>query len=397
MFFTNNTNSSNYKIYLNFVKTNSKHICDVLIGETKLSDDWRIVGNNYKKFFSKKNNVFVTSRIFQKGAKINLITLTFKSKLPKTQIRFDKECNYQNIRHIEYFKNTPKSIITYDKNFSSVLLKEDLNPPFIATGLKTNNNLIALVDTGINYNLPPFKNNIARKDDGKLLGYDFWDDNDLPFDNDPRANPFYPRRHGTTVFSVLMKEAPNINIAIYRFPALDMCKFKTLIEEIKKNSIRVVHMSMGSSNKNDWKCFLDIAKKYEEIIFVVSAGNNQQNIDIKPIYPASFKLKNIITVSSSTNSGQIGRTSNFGHDSVDFLIPAERMLVLDHRGVNAYTGGTSYAVPRMSALIARFLIKNKSSTLDEVMKFLKKRAVSQNNKLSKYGWIPDPTDNYLIE
>ena len=88
-----------------------------------------------------------------------------------------------------------------------------------------------------------------------------------------------------------MKEAPNINIAIYRFPALDMCKFKTLIEEIKKHSIRVVNMSMGSSNRNDWKCFLEIAKKNEEIIFVVSAGNNQQNIDIKPIYPASLILK----------------------------------------------------------------------------------------------------------
>ena len=63
MFFTNNTNASNYKIYLNFVKTNSKHICDVLIGETKLSDDWTIVGNNYKKLFSKKNNVFVTIKL----------------------------------------------------------------------------------------------------------------------------------------------------------------------------------------------------------------------------------------------------------------------------------------------------------------------------------------------
>ena len=39
LFYTDNANASNYKVYLNFVESNSRHICDVLIGKTKLSDD----------------------------------------------------------------------------------------------------------------------------------------------------------------------------------------------------------------------------------------------------------------------------------------------------------------------------------------------------------------------
>ena len=387
--------SSNFGIEKSFIESSSKHICNVLIGKSNLNDEWYKINNRVRELSHKNKDFRVISNIFQRGNKINLITLTFESKRPFIQLRLDKKCNFQNIRLIQYKQNKPNKILTINRNFKDILKKEDLNPPLPSNLKKTNNNLIALVDTGVNYTLKKLKNNIAINNEGKLLGYDFWDEDEFPFDNDPRRNPFYPRHHGTTIFSVLKNEAPDIKTAIYRFPALQMCKFKNLIEEISKNSLKVVNLSMGSSNKKDWECFLSAAKKHSNLIFVVSAGNSKQNIDIKPIYPASFDLKNIITVSSSTKNGQLGRDSNYGFKNVDFLLPAERVLVLDHRGVKAFTGGTSYAVPRMVALIARYMLKHKHSSLDEVLNFLKKRAIS-NNKFSKYGWIPDPTDNYLI-
>ena len=388
--------SSNFGIEKSFIESSSKHICNVLIGKSNLNDEWYKINNRVRELSHKNKDFRVISNIFQRGNKINLITLTFESKRPVIQLRLDKKCNFQNIRLIQYKQNKPNKILTINRNFKDILKKEDLNPPLPSNLKKTNNNLIALVDTGVNYTLKKLKNNIAINNEGKLLGYDFWDEDEFPFDNDPRRNPFYPRHHGTTIFSVLKNEAPDIKTAIYRFPALQMCKFKNLIEEISKNSLKVVNLSMGSSNKKDWECFLSAAKKHSNLIFVVSAGNNKQNIDIKPIYPASFDLKNIITVSSSTKNGQLGRDSNYGFKNVDFLLPAERVLVLDHRGVKAFTGGTSYAVPRMVALIARYMLKHKHSSLDEVLNFLKKRAIANNNKFSKYGWIPDPTDNYLI-
>jgi len=394
--FFNQASSSNFGIDKNFIESNSKHICNVLIGNNKLNNEWHKINNSIKELLHKNKDFRVISNIFQRGNKINLITLTFESKLPFIQLRLDKKCNFQNIRLIQYKQNKPNKILTINKNFKDILKKEDLNPPLPSNLKKTNNNLIALVDTGVNYTLKKLKNNIAINNEGELLGYDFWDEDEFPFDNDPRRNPFYPRHHGTTIFSVLKNEAPDIKTAIYRFPALKMCKFKNLIEEISKNSFKIVNLSMGSTNKKDWECFLSAAKKYSNLIFVVSAGNNKQNIDINPIYPASFDLKNIITVSSSTKNGQLGRDSNYGFKNVDFLIPAERVLVLDHRGVKAFTGGTSYAVPRMVALIARYILKNKQSSLDDVLNFLKKRSIPTDKKLSRFGWIPDPTDNYLI-
>ena len=85
---------------------------------------------------------------------------------------------------------------------------------------------IALVDTGVNYTLPAFLPNVAVDKSGKLVGYDFWDDDPWPFDSDPRRTAFYPTHHGSTVFSVLVDEAPESTISLYRFPALEIGKAK---------------------------------------------------------------------------------------------------------------------------------------------------------------------------
>ena len=50
----------------------------------------------------------------------------------------------------------------------------------------------------------------------------------------------------------------------------------------------------------------------------------------------------------------------------------------------------------MSALIARYLTKNQESSIDDVLNFLKKRSITTDKTVSKYGWIPDPSDDYLI-
>ena len=174
-------------------------------------------------------------------------------------------------------------------------------------------------------------------------------------------------------------------------------QIKDLIDHIAENSIKLVSLSMGSDNILDWVCFKEALEKHKDILFIVSAGNNGFNIDKKPIYPASLDLENIITVTSSDQTGRLGRGSNYGRSSVDFILPAERVEVIDHRGVRASTGGTSYAVPRLVALVSRYLNKNPNSSKDDILSFLKKRAIKKGEKITRYGWIPDPSDNYLID
>ena len=40
----------------------------------------------------------------------------------------------------------------------------------------------ALVDSGVNYQLDAISSRLARQNDGSLIGYDFWDMDELPFD-----------------------------------------------------------------------------------------------------------------------------------------------------------------------------------------------------------------------
>ena len=259
---------------------------------------------------------------------------------------------------------------------------------------RTGTALLAHVDTGINYLLPALQPHIAADADGRLLGYDFWEQDQRPFDVDPRRNPFFPQHHGTTVFSVLASEAPDTGIAVYRFPAEDMCRFADLIAHMAALGVRIANLSMGSSNREDWRCFEDAAARNPQILFVVSAGNDGRDIDLQPVYPAALPLENMIVVSSSDSFGRRGRGSNVGALAVDVMVPGERVDVIDHRGARAETGGTSYAAPRVAALAARFLTAHPGARTEEIIDFVLSRAIGAPGVPLAHGWIPDPTDDF---
>jgi len=390
-------------IEIKYSKINELHnnFCNKLTNNILLKENhiWFIKNINKNKYIieNKQNKLKINIILLKRSKKIQKLIFTFfnKQEKPAFEIRSNKNCEFKTIRKIIYNqKNIAIEIQSQNIETNKIDYKETLNPK-LPKGISNNKNIIALIDTGVNYTLPQLHKNIAFQNK-KLLGYDFWDNDNFPFDQDPRNNPFYPRHHGTTVFSVLSREAPKSTIAIYRFPALNMCKFKELIEHIAKNSIRIVNLSMGSSNINDWLCFQEAALKNNKILFVVSAGNNGFDIDKNPIYPASLKLDNIITVTSSDLNGRVGRGSNIGNISIDFMLPAERVEVIDHRGVKAFTGGTSYAAPRLTAMISRLITANPGISNEDILKILKKRSIKSNKKVTKYGWIPDPLDNYLF-
>ena len=153
-------------------------------------------------------------------------------------------------------------------------------------------------------------------------------------------------------------------------------------------------MSMGSKDRKEWECFYNVAQLHAKLLFVVSAGNDGVSIDKYPTYPASFDLVNMVVVTSSDVFGRLALESSYGVKNVDFAIPAEQVEVIDHRGVRNTTGGTSYAAPRLAALAARFLRKHPNSNVETIINFLKSRAIPSSKVTTKYGWIPDPTDDY---
>ena len=83
-----------------------------------------------------------------------------------------------------------------------------------------------------------------------------------------------------------------------------------------------------------------------------------------------------------------------GAMSVDVMVPAERIEVLDHRGARAVTGGTSYAAPRVAALATRFLMANPDADTQGIIAFILSRTIGAPGVPLAHGWIPDPTDDF---
>ena len=313
-----------------------------------------------------------------------------------TEARATPPCNFISIRSLVKTADGDPAIVSFGPNLKKFGY-EPQNPPLVLSESvihRSSRPLLALVDTGVNYNLPIVQEHLALNSEGQLIGYDFWDDDDRPFDKDPRRNVFFPLHHGTSVFSVLTQNLGGLKTAIYRFPANNMCRFSDLIEHADRVGVRVINLSMGSNSAEDWECFYESAKRHIDILFVVSAGNGGLNIDTNHVFPASFDLENIVVVTSSDLFGQLPRHSNYGIQSVDFMISAEQVDVFDHRGAYSTTGGSSYAAPMVAALATRFLAKNKSATTRDMVTFLESRAIKKGKKLVKFGWIPDPSDDF---
>ena len=337
--------------------------------------------------------IFKPSRV---NWKLAVLSLMEGQGSPAAQVRAVPPCKIISARQFGTTADGDRIINSYGPNLK-FLGTEPQNPPFVMSVQPVgvpHKPLLALVDTGVNYNLPMVQKNLAIDQDGQLIGYDFWDNDDRPFDKDPRKNAFFPLHHGTTVFSALSRELSDLKIAIYRFPAQDMCLFNDLIDHAEKVGVKIINMSMGSYSRDDWKCFYDGAKKHPQILFVISAGNDGFNIDSNPVFPASLELANMVVVTSSDQFGRLPPQSNYGQASVDLMVPAEKVDLFDHRGVYTTAGGSSYAAPRVAALAARYLKKNTGASTANIIDFLKSRAINSRSKPVRFGWIPDPSDNF---
>ena len=286
----------------------------------------------------------------------------------------------------------PDRLLIFLAPFKRASQSEALNPP-VPPGNDPGGVAIALIDAGLNYTLPLFKDRLARNAQGKILGHDFAEDDDRPYDLDPSRSALFPIHHGTAPASIIVAEAPKARLIPMRYPGRRFDKFADLIAAIAAGPARIASMPLGGHAQDQWKIFKDAAIKNPNILFVVSAGNDGRNIDTRPIYPANFKLENMLVVTSSDVFGRIAQGSNWGPKSVDIAVPGERIDVIDHRGAKTKASGTSYAVPRIAALAARLKARHRDWNVMQLKKAILEFAVPLRRgtgKHTKHGWIPNP-------
>lgn len=127
---------------------------------------------------------------------------------------------------------------------------------------------------------------------------------------------------------------------------------ESLIQAIRyaeQNGADICNLSLGTG-QNDQALYYTMANS--DMLFVVSAGNDGTNIDLRPSYPASYDLDNIISVANLNCDGTLNQSSNYGVTSVDLAAPGSYILSTTINNGYSYMSGTSMSAPFVSAAAA---------------------------------------------
>ena len=323
---------------------------------------------------------------------------------PLVLVSLGSDCSLQVMRKIKYTtQGQAIDIVTLNAELEPQGEPDWFNPPleFIerepGTPAKPPDDptpvRVGMVDSGVNYLLPEINRRLARDNDNQLVGYDFWDMDGLPFDAHPVNSGFFLQRHGTRTASLLLREAPGIELVPYRYPRPDMSRMRALVEHAASNQVAILGLPLGSNRPEDWGEFARAAREHPHILFIVSAGNNGRDIDDRPVYPASLDIENLLVVTSADDFVSPAERTNWGRISVDYLVPAERRAALDYSATETRVSGSSYAVSRVSALAARLKTAHPGWHAPEIAAELSRRYGASDSSARDWvstGYIADP-------
>lgn len=111
----------------------------------------------------------------------------------------------------------------------------------------------------------------------------------------------------------------------------------------------ICNMSWGTSV---YSKALETIMRESDMLFVVAAGNNGSNNNAAPLYPASYELDNMISVTFVTQYGKLAPDSNYGVSTVDLAAPGQDIYSTTVGGGYHYLSGSSMAAPVVSGVAA---------------------------------------------
>lgn len=237
--------------------------------------------------------------------------------------------------------------------------------------------VVAIVDTGIDYNHADLNEN-AWVNPGEIAGNGLDDDGNGYIDDIHGMNaiansgdPLDDNGHGTHVAGTIGARGDNgvgvagVNwrVKLMGLKFLDARGSGSLSGAIAALNYMVMMKSRGVNIKvanNSWggggfsqSLYNAIAAARDAgIVFAAAAGNEANDNDLNPAYPASYALSNVIAVAAIDASRNLASFSNYGASSVDIAAPGVQIRSTFPNNLYQSLSGTSMATPHVSGAIA---------------------------------------------
>ncbi|HVJ64200.1 MAG TPA: S8 family serine peptidase [Bdellovibrionota bacterium] len=228
--------------------------------------------------------------------------------------------------------------------------------------------VVAVIDTGVDYNHESLKTNMVP-------GFDYAENDADPMDKTSFQNP----GHGTHCAGIIGANgaiengtigiAPGVSIMPIRF--LDERGSGDLMNGIKamdfaiQNNVRVISASWGAAvPESQARPLIEAVQRVSDanIVFVAAAANDGKNNDKVSMYPANARFANTISVAASNSSDGKPNWSNYGRANVDIAAPGDAILSTLPGHKYGELSGTSMATPLVSGSVALLLSQDPTLT-----------------------------------
>ncbi|HKQ50921.1 MAG TPA: S8 family peptidase, partial [Pyrinomonadaceae bacterium] len=248
--------------------------------------------------------------------------------------------------------------------------------------------VVAVLDSGVDYTHRDLMSNIWMRPDDVPAYYDdeLGEFDDLHgLDAAEWRDPMDDNGHGTHCAGIIGAEGNNnygiagINWNVQIMPlkflgAGGSGTTKDAIEAInyvidrkqKGVNVRIISASWGSTQKS--KALSDAIKRAgdEGILFVAAAGNNADDSDKRPHFPAGYDLPNVVSVAALDRNDRLASFSNYGAKSVHIAAPGKEILSTWLNGEFYVASGTSMATPEVAGVAALILSTNPKMSVKEL-------------------------------
>lgn len=314
-----------------------------------------IVGNTSGEISVNKIWSFKTEDGIVSGGKKKIDRRAYRNK-SYSGIALIKSSKYSADKLISMFKSRP-DVLYVEKNykvhalgvtddtysdFQWSMLGGDNTPNVSAQWPKGENeeNIVAVLDTGIDYDHPDLQDNLWDNDQYPRLkgdcGYNFIKATEDPYDDNG---------HGTHVAGIIGAVGDNqegisgVNrgIKIMSLKTLDKDGSAYMSHEIDAYNYIDIALDMGEHVRainNSWGGG-EYSYIFEELVNIVgekgaiticAAGNDGTDNDKNPDYPSCIDSPYIVTVAATDIRGEMAEYSNYGEETVDVAAPGSEIL-----------------------------------------------------------------------